>query len=462
MKIPMLAVGIFVVCALVLFGGALFLIGDRHKAFSRHEDLYTEIGDVNGLVPGSKVRVSGYDAGELTSLQIPGRPSAKFRLRLHVDNALHKLIRQDSFVSVETDGIVGDKYLQIQQGSDNAPVATPGTTLPSKEPIEISAILNKATGIIDQANATIGDLRTHLDGTLDEVKTTVSNTNGLVSEARHGKGTVGMLLEDQVTANRIKEVITNADQASANLNQVSVQAKEVVSDFQSRGLPQKVEDTLNNAKDASHRIDLTTQQLSTTLNSALAPDSSGTTAAQNIRETLSNVNLATANLADDTEALKHEFFFRGFFKKRGFYSLTELTPDQYRASKYFQNPKNQRDWLDASKAPAAFTHDPQNNEILSEVGKMQIDQFIGAAGESVMTRPIVVEGYANQTSPAEEMIVSRSRSLLVSVYLEKRFHLAAKNIGIMPLEATPPVSSGKSSCHGSCNGASIVMVAEAK
>jgi phospholipid/cholesterol/gamma-HCH transport system substrate-binding protein len=455
MKTPFLTVGIFVVVALLLMGVALFLIGDRHKAFSRHEDLYTNLNDVNGIAQGTKVRVSGFEAGQIAELQIPDRPSGKFRIKLHIDNKLHNLVREDSLVSVESDGLVGDKFLMIHSGSDSSRVAESGTTLQGQEPIELSAILAKATGVMDQANTTISDLRGRLNGTLDVVKDTVENTNGLVSDARHGKGTVGMLLNDPQTANKIKGVVDHADQAAANLNQVTVQAKQVVSDFQSRDLFAKAEDTLNNAKDASEQLSETTHQVNVTVQDALKPDAAGVGAGQNLRETLSNVNLATANLTDDTEALKHGFFFRGFFKKRGYYSLGDLTSAQYRSNSFFQNEKNKRAWLSASDV---FAKDAHGNETLSEAGAMQIDQIIGAAGESASERPMVVEGYSNTGSTADQMVVSRSRALLVARYLEKRFHISAKNVGVMPLNANPPQASGKSSW----DGASVVFIADSR
>ena len=111
MKTNLVATGVFVISAVLLFGAGLFLVGDRQNAFSRHHDFYTEMSNVNGLAPGSKVRISGFDAGEVISMQIPDRPSEKFRIKLHADKKLNNLIREDSVVSVESEGIVGDKFL---------------------------------------------------------------------------------------------------------------------------------------------------------------------------------------------------------------------------------------------------------------------------------------------------------------------------------------------------------------
>jgi phospholipid/cholesterol/gamma-HCH transport system substrate-binding protein len=191
------------------------------------------------------------------------------------------------------------------------------------------------------------------------------------------------------------------------------------------------------------------------LNEALGPDRAGDNAAENIRESLANVNLATANMAEDTEALKHEVFFRGFFKKRGFYSLQELTPDQYRSNSYFESQRSQRAWLNAADA---FATDAKGNEVLSPAGEQQIDQIIGTVKNSVIDQPIIVEGYSNQALDADEMVASRSRSILVAHYLEEHFHLSARNIGLMPLNATAPASSGKSSWDGAC----VVLLAGVK
>jgi phospholipid/cholesterol/gamma-HCH transport system substrate-binding protein len=455
MKINYAVVGVFVLSAVLLFSVGLFMIGNRQKAFAHHVDFFTALNNVNGISPGSKVRVSGFDAGEVTGIAIPDQPADKFRLKLQVDSKLHDLIRDDSFVTVESDGLVGDKFLVIHKGSDQAQEAPIGATLPAKEPIDLSAVIAKATGVMDQANTAVGDIKVRLDGALDAVTKTVNNTDALVTGVRSGNGTVGMLLTDQQTANKVKDTVGNAEQAAANLNQVTVQAKHVMADFQSRDLFGKAEATLNNTKDASRQIDQASQQINLTLNDALGPDRSGEDGAQNIRETFSNVNLATANMADDTEALKHEFFFRGFFKKRGYYSLTDLTPDEYRSNSYFDSPRNQRTWLNATDA---FGKDSNGNEFLSAAGEQEINQLIGEHTDSVTGQPIIVEGYSNQASPANEMVTSWSRSLIVAHYLEKHFHLSAKEIGVIALNATAPPSSGKESWDGAC----IVLVANAK
>jgi hypothetical protein len=69
-----LIVGLFVLAALALFTVGLFLIGNRHEAFSRHMDFYTEFTDLAGLTKGTKVQVAGMDAGQIIEIDVPDSP----------------------------------------------------------------------------------------------------------------------------------------------------------------------------------------------------------------------------------------------------------------------------------------------------------------------------------------------------------------------------------------------------
>ena len=59
MKNNNVIVGLFVLVGLVLFTIGMFLIGDRHQAFSRHVEYYAEFVNLAGLSNGAKIRVAG-------------------------------------------------------------------------------------------------------------------------------------------------------------------------------------------------------------------------------------------------------------------------------------------------------------------------------------------------------------------------------------------------------------------
>lgn len=454
MNVRNVGVGILVTVAIALFGAGLFLIGNQHKAFRRHLDLYTELANVDGIAKGSKIRVDGMDAGQVQDVLIPSSPAHKFRLKLNVDDRLHGLVRSDSIVSVETEGLVGDKFLLIRNGSERSPEAAPESTLPSKEPFEIGKMLEQANGLLTQVggtiqhvNGTITDVQGRLDGALNAVTTTVNNTNGVVTDIRHGKGTAGLLLEDPKTAADVQQIVDNTRDATGSLNATVKQVNGIVGDVQQRQLVAKVDDTLNSTKSATAQLDQASQQVNKTLGSAFAPDQYGQDAGTNLQQSLTSVKETTGNLADDTEALKHEFFFKGFFKKRGYDNLDHLPVEPYRSGKVLGKLAQDRQWIGAS---ALFELHPDGTETLSAAGRQQLDEAASRIN-GLYDSPLIVEGYGDSTgSPGATLVRSRQRAVVVRGYLQTRFQLASKDTGIIGLSATPPGAAGRSNWDGIC------------
>ena len=135
-----------------------------------------------------------------------------------------------------------------------------------------------------------------------------SDVQDIVSGVKAGRGPAGMLLRDEAVADQIRAAVKNVQQASSGISHAALQADALVSDLKSRELPQQASDFVASLNDSARQVNQVIADLS-------KPDQNGMSAGANIRETLTNANTAAANLADDGEALKHNFFLRGFFKK---------------------------------------------------------------------------------------------------------------------------------------------------
>jgi phospholipid/cholesterol/gamma-HCH transport system substrate-binding protein len=451
MKTHNLAVGIFITAAVGLFSAGLFLIGNRYKAFSRHVVFYTNFKKVEGLAKGAQVTVEGMNAGEVENVQIPSSPGQEFRLKMKVDDRFHGLIRADSLVTVETQGLLGDRFLVIHNGSEQASEAPAGSTLESKEPLELSKFLEQAQGVMNEAGTAINkvqgavnDVRGHMDTTLDTATGTIRNVNGVVRDVRGGKGSVGMLLEDAATAADLRQSIANIHQTTETLNGSSTRVDDILANVQSRQIVGKMDDTLSNAKSTMQNLNQTSQQINTGVKGAFAQDQYGEDAATNLQQFLTNINQATGNMADDTEALKHEFFFKGFFKHRGYDDLDDLPVEQYRAGQIFKGLPESRQWIPAS---SLFTTTEDGEEVLSAQGRHNIDMAL-AQFKEIYGQPLIIEGYAHSGSKSDELIESRRRAALVRNYLQLQFHLLPKNTSIVALGSTPPENAGKNTFDG--------------
>src|SRR6202011_1097767 len=100
------SIGLFVIGGLLLFGVGMFVIGDRHQAFARRTEYYSEFANLTGLEKGAKVRVAGMDAGRVVAIAVPNSPSARFRVKWRIDARLRGLVRSDSVAMIGTEGIV--------------------------------------------------------------------------------------------------------------------------------------------------------------------------------------------------------------------------------------------------------------------------------------------------------------------------------------------------------------------
>ena len=448
-----LAVGIFIIAGITLFALGIFLVGNRHEAFSRHVFLYTGFANLDSVTKGSKVQVAGMDAGEVAKIDVPNSPNGQFRVQMKVDERFHGLIRSDSVVTVDTEGVVGNTFLTIHTGSPNAPIAPADSVLQSKAPVNISDLLTNGLGLMNDADATLKQVGGKLNVALDGANGAIGNANDLLVGLKEGRGPAGMLLRDEKVADQIRETLSTVQSTTSNLRQASAGVNSIVADVQQRQFPQKLDDTMTQIRSASTQANETIEQVHQSAARALGPDAYGVTAGQNVSEALSNVNVATGNMAEDMEALKHNFIFKGFFNHRGYYTLSSLPPQEYRRSKLVASNRSPRVWLSAD---AIFQQGPHGEE-LSDGGKHAIDAAVLSSGDSIFAHPLVIEGYADLGAPPDAMALSYARAQIVRNYLEARYPFAASNVGVIPLSATPPPGVGHDRWSGVC-----ILVVEKK
>jgi phospholipid/cholesterol/gamma-HCH transport system substrate-binding protein len=449
------AVGVFIIAGATLFALGIFLVGSRHEAFARHVLLYTEFANLDGVTKGSKVQVAGVDAGQVTKIVIPRSPDGQFRVEMKVDEQFHGLVRTDSVVTVDTEGVVGNTFLTIHTGSPNAPIAQADSVLQSKPPVNISDLLTNGLGLMNDADATLKQVGGKINVALDGADDAIGNANDLLVGLKEGRGPAGMILRDEKVADQIRETLSTVQSTTSNLKQASAGVSSIVADVQQREFPRKLDDTMTQIYSASTQANETIGQIHQSVAQALGPDAYGVTAGQNISQSLSNVNVATGSMSEDMEALKHNFILKGFFNRRGYYTLSSLSPQEYRRSKLLAgNNRSPRVWL---RADDLFQQGPDGKEQLSDRGKHAIDAAVVSSGDSVFAHPVVIEGYADTGAPAETLASSYTRAQIVRNYLEARYPFAAKNVGVIPLSATPPPGLGHDRWSGVC-----ILVAENK
>lgn len=198
--------GLFVAGGIALFVIAIFIIGKQKNLFNPVYSLTTTFYNVSGLQVGNKVRFSGIDVGTVDNIQIINDSTVK--VNLFIRKEVQQYIKTNSEVAIASEGLIGDKMLQITQGTHNASFAKDGQYLKSLEPVEIDAIMASLQSTVDNAEIIS-----------DELSDIMININS-------GEGTLGRLIKDTVIAENLNQTMVNLKRSTKGLDENMKAAQE--------------------------------------------------------------------------------------------------------------------------------------------------------------------------------------------------------------------------------------------
>jgi len=154
-----------------------------------------------------------------------------------------------------------------------------------------------------------------------------------------------------------------------------------------------------------------------------------------VRQTLTSANETMANFADNSEALKRNFLFRGFFNKRGYFDLDDISVKEYREGQVLKDRQKVMEWVSAADL---FTSTPDGKEQLTPEGRRKLDAAMTNFLRYSKNEPLVVESFTGTGSESERVLRGRERGILVSEYLVKKFSLKSNYVAVMPMNAGGP------------------------
>ena len=408
------------------------------------------------------------DAGQVLETPVPSRPAGQFRLKLRIGQKFRVLVRRDSIATIKTTGLGGGSFVEIQKGTQYSPELPSGGTIPGTEPFELSDLIQLGGDVLRTVQTNISALQASTERTLQSIDLAAKQTDRTVlaagselrkllssarqtsdeagktlAEVEQGRGAIGKLLKDPALAEMVDQTVRNARQSTVNLNEASAQLNVSAADFQKRDLLGRVQAMLDNSRQLTETLNRAVAKLTS---SPLADESTAT----DLRDTIANARAATVNLAENTEALKHNFLFRGFFKKRGYYSMDQMTPAQY--LELLKERSRERVWLSRNEL---FSAGPDGKEKLTKYGEARIETGMNVMIPYLPKGTIVVEGYAKQGSRSQRFIRARQRADAVQSFITNRFGLLpGQDVEAIPARDSLASALGKSGW----DGISLVML----
>ena len=313
-------------------------------------------------------------------------------------------------------------YLGVGSGTAAAPAAGAGATISSKEPFEIAEMMQQMSDTIKKVNDTIDEMSADAQRAIVSAADTIEGANKLMNAVSgdvksmaangarlsadaakiaatisKGDGSLGKLVNDDELYRRATNVAAQAEEIATSARQVVEQAKNTLAGFQSKDGP--VEGM-----------------------------------ASGMKQTMDDARNAMSAFAENMEALKRNFLFRGFYNERGFFNLSDISPAAYRQGALTKggSRRSVRVWL---KSAVLFEPAPDQpaGERLTDDGKARIDSALGSYLDRLTTGLLVIEGYAQSGNKNDQFLRSRIHASLVRDYVIAKFSLTPQTTGVMPL-----------------------------
>jgi phospholipid/cholesterol/gamma-HCH transport system substrate-binding protein len=304
--------GLFVIIGLLLFILAVYFIGDKQKMFGKTNHLEAIFDNVSGLQLGNNVRYSGINVGTVRAIQMINDSTIK--VDMLIDKAIFPHIRKNAIAIIGSDGLVGNMIINIIPGKGMEASVKPGDEIQSKSRIRTDEMLN-TLGMTNKNAALL---------TADLLKIT--------KEITEGKGTVGLLIKDSILAEDLKETMHYLKITGKGTSESVIKLNRLISSLDNKdNVIGVLKDTAvaNNIKTIFQNLDQSSTKIDnviTNLNSTIVniKDGKGTInylsndpkLVRKIDSTMTNINEASFRLNENMEALKHNFLFRGYFRKQ--------------------------------------------------------------------------------------------------------------------------------------------------
>jgi len=231
-------VGIFLIVVLAMGTTALVLIGRSGNVFGERYQLVTLVRSAAGLVPGAEVQLAGQAVGQVDRVVLippEDRPESgqAVALWLNVRVSVQSQIREDSRAQVRTQGLLGDRLIDIRPGSAGARILQDGDTLHAASSVDFDALIaegSEAVGDLVEITSNLAELTRGVlegEGTIGRLVTDAAlydrlvslavSMDTLVAVAADADGPVMRMLEDESLYLSIRSTLTSLDSVAAGV-----------------------------------------------------------------------------------------------------------------------------------------------------------------------------------------------------------------------------------------------------
>ncbi|MBF0506599.1 MAG: MCE family protein [Nitrospirae bacterium] len=228
-----LRVGLVISIGLVLLLLTVFFAGKIGDLVSPKMDIKAQIENVRGLRSGAPVWVSGIEIGYVRKISLD--PHYGTMVTMSVKKSSLPYIREDSHAHIVTQGLLGDKYVELSCGSLGAGLIRPGSVIKGEAQLEVkdmveasSRSLTKFTEFVDKLNTVIGRFENR-EGTVAKLLRDPSLYNNLkessatllavLNEIKQSEGSMRLFIKDPSVYKNMLAASSSLEQFSKKINE---------------------------------------------------------------------------------------------------------------------------------------------------------------------------------------------------------------------------------------------------
>ena len=208
-------VGVFVLIGVAAFLGMVYALGARARLFEPRFTIHADFTEVGGLVEGATVRLAGVQIGRVTGVNLPPQPGGKVRVDMTIARRYGDRVRKDSVARIETQGLLGDRIVEITVGTAQAAAVKADEVIASRDPFDLTKMMSEGAGVVQSVSALAESL--NQSGVIPEAAATLASARQvtdqvgrIVNEVERGKGWAHALVyEEPLALRRINDLVAS-------------------------------------------------------------------------------------------------------------------------------------------------------------------------------------------------------------------------------------------------------------
>ena len=198
-----LRVGLTVIFASITLAVLIFVMTGTTGLFTKKILLHAFVDNAAGLRVGAPVRLEGVDIGNVTGIRVvtdPKHKVAPVNVTMKVTNRYEDTMKKDCQASLNTAGVLGEVFVDIDCRAAAGAKLQNGDVLPTKDVPQLQDVV-RAT-----------------QGTIENVNVLLTRVDDIVSHIQNGEGSIGKIIYDPSLYNRADDTLKQLQNLTQQLN----------------------------------------------------------------------------------------------------------------------------------------------------------------------------------------------------------------------------------------------------